>query len=175
VVGPYVVFGPGVAVRGGAVVRAHSHLEGCEVGRDAIVGPFARLRPGTVLGAGAHVGNFVELKATTLGEGAKANHLAYIGDADVGARSNIGAGTITCNYDGVDKHRTTIGADVFVGSDSVLVAPVSLGDGAFVAAGSAITEDVAAGALALGRARQVTKHGRAPDLKARRAAKREKG
>jgi bifunctional UDP-N-acetylglucosamine pyrophosphorylase/glucosamine-1-phosphate N-acetyltransferase len=175
VVGPYVVFGPGVAVRGGAVVRAHSHLEGCEVGRDAIVGPFARLRPGTVLGAGAHVGNFVELKATTLGEGAKANHLAYIGDADVGARSNIGAGTITCNYDGVDKHRTTIGADVFVGSDSVLVAPVSLGDGAFVAAGSAITEDVAARALALGRARQVTKHGRAPDLKARRAAKREKG
>jgi bifunctional UDP-N-acetylglucosamine pyrophosphorylase/glucosamine-1-phosphate N-acetyltransferase len=175
VVGPYVVFGPGVTVRTGAVVRAHSHLEGCEVGPEAIVGPFARLRPGTVLGVGAHVGNFVELKAATLGDGAKANHLSYIGDADVGARSNIGAGTITCNYDGVDKHRTTIGADVFVGSDSVLVAPVAVGDGAFVAAGSAITEDVAPGAMALGRARQVTKPGRAPDLKARKAAKLKKG
>lgn len=175
VVGPYVVCGPGVIVRTGAVVRAHSHLEGCEVGRDAIVGPFARLRPGTVLGAGAHVGNFVELKAASLGDGAKANHLAYIGDADVGARSNIGAGTITCNYDGVDKHRTTIGADVFVGSDSVLVAPVSVGDGAFVAAGSTITEDVPERAMALGRARQVTKPGRAPDLAARKAAKSKKG
>ncbi len=171
VVGPYVVFGPGVTVRTGAVVRAHSHLEGCEVGAEAVVGPFARLRPGTVLGKGAHVGNFVELKAASLGAGAKANHLAYIGDATVGARSNIGAGTITCNYDGVDKHRTTIGADVFVGSDSVLVAPLALGDGAFVAAGSTITEDVPERAMALGRARQVTKPGRAPDLRARQAAK----
>lgn len=175
VVGPYVVFGPGVSVRTGAVVRAHSHLEGCDVGPEAIVGPFARLRPGTVVGAGAHVGNFVELKAASLGPGAKANHLAYIGDAEVGARSNIGAGTITCNYDGVNKHRTRIGADVFVGSDSVLVAPVSLGDGAFVAAGSAITEDVPEKSMALGRARQVTKPGRAPDLAARRAAKRKGG
>ncbi len=175
VVGPYVVFGPGVTVRTGAVVRAHCHLEGCEVGKDAIVGPFARLRPGTVLGNAAHVGNFVELKAASLGEGAKANHLAYIGDAAVGARSNIGAGTITCNYDGVDKLRTTIGADVFVGSDSVLVAPISIGDGAFVAAGSTITEDVPERAMALGRARQVTKPGRAPDLKARKAAKLKKG
>ncbi len=175
VVGPYVVFGPGVAVRRGAVVRAHSHLEGCEVGRDAIVGPFARLRPGTVLGAGAHVGNFVELKAASLGDGAKANHLSYIGDAVVGARTNIGAGTITCNYDGVAKHRTTIGADVFVGSDSVLVAPISLGDGAFVAAGSTITENVPERAMALGRARQVTKPGRAPDLKTRKAARLKKG
>ncbi len=175
VVGPYVVFGPGVAVRTGAVVRAHSHLEGCEVGPDAIVGPFARLRPGTVLGAGAHVGNFVELKAASLGEGAKANHLSYIGDAAVGARTNIGAGTITCNFDGVDKHRTTIGSDVFVGSDSVLVAPVSLGDGAFVAAGSTITEDVPERAMALGRARQVTKPGRAPDVKAHKAESLKKG
>ncbi len=171
VVGPYVVFGSGVTVRAGAAVRAHSHLEGCEVGPEAIVGPFARLRPGTVLGRGAHVGNFVELKAASLGDGAKANHLAYIGDAAVGARSNIGAGTITCNYDGVDKHRTTIGADVFVGSDSVLVAPVTLGDGAFVAAGSTVTEDVPPRAMALGRARQVTKPGRAPDMAARKAAR----
>lgn len=175
VVGPFVVFGPGVRVCSGAVVRAHSHLEGCEVGPDAVIGPFARLRPGTVVGAGAHVGNFVELKAANLGAGAKANHLAYIGDAEVGARSNIGAGTITCNYDGVDKHRTRIGADVFVGSDSVLVAPISLGNGSFIAAGSAVTEDVPEGALALGRARQVTKPGRAPDIAGRRAAKRKGG
>jgi bifunctional UDP-N-acetylglucosamine pyrophosphorylase/glucosamine-1-phosphate N-acetyltransferase len=153
-VGPHVVFGPGVIVDGPAEIRAFSHLEGCRIGAGAIVGPYARLRPGTVLGQGAHVGNFVELKATTLGNGAKANHLTYLGDSSVGPGSNIGAGTITCNYDGTAKHRTQIGARVFVGSDSVLVAPVTLGDGAFVAAGSVITKDVAPDAMAFGRARQ---------------------
>ncbi len=166
VVGPHVVFGPGVQVDGPAEIRAFSHLEGCRVQAGAVVGPYARLRPGTVVGPRAHVGNFVELKATTLGEGAKANHLAYLGDALVGAGTNIGAGTITCNYDGYAKHRTTIGAGVFVGSDSVLVAPVSLADGSFVAAGSVITEDVPADAMALGRARQATLPGRAAKFRA---------
>ncbi len=166
VIGPNVVFGPGVSVAGGAEIRAFSHLEGCAVGADAIIGPFARLRPGTLIDAGAHVGNFVELKATHLGAGAKANHLAYLGDAQIGARSNIGAGTITCNYDGVAKHRTVIGAGSFIGSDAVLVAPVSVGDGAFVAAGSVITEDVAADALAFGRARQHALPGRAKQMRA---------
>jgi bifunctional UDP-N-acetylglucosamine pyrophosphorylase / glucosamine-1-phosphate N-acetyltransferase len=155
VVGPHVVFGPGVVVEANAEIRAFSHLEGCRVGRGAVVGPYARLRPGTVLGKGAHVGNFVELKAAHLAEGAKANHLTYLGDASIGPGTNIGAGTITCNYDGFEKHRTEIGARVFVGSDSVLVAPVKLGDGAFVAAGSVITRDVAPDAMAFGRARQV--------------------
>ncbi|HTZ69077.1 MAG TPA: bifunctional UDP-N-acetylglucosamine diphosphorylase/glucosamine-1-phosphate N-acetyltransferase GlmU [Acetobacteraceae bacterium] len=154
VVEPHVVFGPGVSVESGAQIRAFTHLEGCHVGAGAIVGPYARLRPGAVLGENAHVGNFVELKAATLGAGAKANHLAYIGDASVGPGSNIGAGTITCNYDGFEKHRTEIGARVFVGSDSVLVAPVRLGDGSFIAAGSVITKDVPPDALAFGRARQ---------------------
>jgi bifunctional UDP-N-acetylglucosamine pyrophosphorylase/glucosamine-1-phosphate N-acetyltransferase len=154
VVGPHVVFGPGVTVHGPAEIRAFSHLEGCEVGAGAIVGPYARLRPGAVLGQNTHVGNFVELKATRLGVGAKVNHLTYLGDATVGPGTNIGAGTITCNYDGFDKHRTTIGARVFVGSDSILVAPVEIGDGAIIAAGSVITESVAADALAFGRARQ---------------------
>jgi bifunctional UDP-N-acetylglucosamine pyrophosphorylase/glucosamine-1-phosphate N-acetyltransferase len=154
VVGPHVVFGPGVIVDGPAEIRAFSHLEGCRIGPGAVVGPYARLRPGTVLGAGAHVGNFVELKAATLGDGAKANHLTYLGDATIGAGTNIGAGTITCNYDGYAKHRTQIGARVFVGSDSVLVAPLTLGDGAFVAAGSVVTHDVATDAMAFGRARQ---------------------
>lgn len=153
-VAPHVVFGPGVVVEGPADIRAFSHLEGCRVAAGAIVGPYARLRPGTVLGEGAHVGNFVELKAASLGAGAKANHLTYLGDATIGAGTNIGAGTITCNYDGFAKHRTEIGARVFVGSDSVLVAPVRLGDGSFVAAGSVITRDVAPDAMAFGRARQ---------------------
>ena len=153
-VGPHVVFGPGVTVDGPADIRAFSHLEGCHIGAGATVGPYARLRPGTVLGQGAHVGNFVELKATTLGDGAKANHLTYLGDAAIGPGTNIGAGTITCNYDGTAKHRTEIGARVFVGSDSVLVAPVTIGDGAFVAAGSVVTKDVAPNAMAFGRARQ---------------------
>jgi bifunctional UDP-N-acetylglucosamine pyrophosphorylase/glucosamine-1-phosphate N-acetyltransferase len=168
VVGPHVVFGPRVVVSGAAEIRAFSHLEGCEVGEGAVIGPYARLRPGTVVGAGAHVGNFVELKATQLGAGAKANHLSYLGDASVGPGSNIGAGTITCNYDGYDKHRTTIGARVFVGSDSVLVAPVALGDGAFVAAGSVITHDVPPDAMAFGRARQADMAGGAAKFRATR-------
>jgi bifunctional UDP-N-acetylglucosamine pyrophosphorylase/glucosamine-1-phosphate N-acetyltransferase len=154
VVEPHVVFGPGVRIDGPAEIRAFSHLEGCHVCAGAIVGPYARLRPGSVVGLGAHVGNFVELKATTLGERAKVNHLSYLGDASVGAGTNIGAGTITCNYDGHAKHRTDIGARVFVGSDAVLVAPVTLSDGAFVAAGSVVTSDVPSNAMAFGRARQ---------------------
>jgi bifunctional UDP-N-acetylglucosamine pyrophosphorylase/glucosamine-1-phosphate N-acetyltransferase len=158
-VGPHVVFGPGVAVRSGAEILAFSHLEGCVVEASARIGPYARLRPGAEVGPGAHVGNFVELKATRLGAGAKANHLAYLGDADIGEGSNIGAGTITCNYDGHLKHRTVIGEGSFVGSNATLVAPVTLGDGAFIAAGSTITKDVAADALAFGRARQAEKPG----------------
>jgi len=167
-IGPNVVFGPGVTVAEGAEIRAFSHLEGCSVGPGAIIGPYARLRPGTVVEARAHVGNFVELKATRLGEGAKANHLSYLGDSDIGAGSNIGAGAITCNYDGFAKHRTVIGAGAFVGSNSVLVAPVQLGDGAFTAAGSVITEDVAADAMAFGRARQAQLPGAAARFRAAR-------
>jgi bifunctional UDP-N-acetylglucosamine pyrophosphorylase/glucosamine-1-phosphate N-acetyltransferase len=165
---PHVVFGPGVRVEDGATIRAFSHLEGCVVRAGAIVGPYARLRPGSDVGPGAHVGNFVELKNTVLGAGAKANHLTYLGDATVGAKSNIGAGTITCNYDGFAKSRTTIGAGVFVGSDSVLVAPVTLGDGAFTAAGSVITADVAPDAMAFGRARQSEKPGAAAAFRVQR-------
>lgn len=160
VIGPHVVFGPGVTVAEGAEIRAFSHLEGARVGRDAIIGPYARLRPGTVVEARAHVGNFVELKAATLGEDAKANHLTYLGDTSVGAGANIGAGTITCNYDGIAKHRTEIGEGAFIGSDTALVAPVKVGARALVAAGSVITEDVPADALAIARGRQVTKPGR---------------
>lgn len=141
-------------LRKGAVVKANSHLEGAEVGEGADCGPFARLRPGAVLEARAHVGNFVEVKNARLGEGAKAGHLSYLGDANIGARSNIGAGTITCNYDGANKWRTELGEDVFIGSNSALVAPVKLGDGATTGAGSTITRDVPAHTLALGRARQ---------------------
>jgi bifunctional UDP-N-acetylglucosamine pyrophosphorylase/glucosamine-1-phosphate N-acetyltransferase len=154
VVHPNVVFGPGVTIKGQAEIRAFSHLEGCRVAPGAIIGPYARLRPGTDIGQAAHVGNFVELKATKLGAGAKANHLAYLGDATIGAATNIGAGSITCNYDGFAKHRTEIGEGVFVGSDSVLIAPVTLGDGAFIAAGSVITKNVTPNAMAFGRARQ---------------------
>ena len=163
---PSVVFGDGVRVARGAAIRAFSHLEGCVVGPDCIVGPFARLRPGTVLERDVHVGNFVEVKATTLGIGVKASHLTYLGDASVGAGTNIGAGTITCNYDGYAKHRTHIGANAFIGSDVALVAPVSVGDGAIVAAGSVITEDVAADALALARGKQIQKPDRAPRMRA---------
>ncbi len=160
------VFGDGVSVARGAVIRAFSHLDGCAVGPDCIVGPFARLRPGAVLERDVHVGNFVEVKAATLGVGVKANHLTYLGDASVGAGTNIGAGTITCNYDGYDKHRTTIGARAFIGSDVALVAPVSVGDGAIVGAGSVITEDVAPDELALGRGRQSRKPGWAAEFRA---------
>ncbi|MCF3946737.1 bifunctional UDP-N-acetylglucosamine diphosphorylase/glucosamine-1-phosphate N-acetyltransferase GlmU [Acidiphilium iwatense] len=165
VVEPHVVFGPGVLIEEGATIRAFSHLEGCTIGPGAIIGPYARIRPGSIVGDGAHVGNFVELKAARLGAGVKANHLTYLGDTEIGARSNIGAGTITCNYDGYAKHRTTIGADVFVGSDVALVAPVSVGDGAIIGAGSVITENVEADALAIARGRQVTKSGRAATIR----------
>jgi bifunctional UDP-N-acetylglucosamine pyrophosphorylase / glucosamine-1-phosphate N-acetyltransferase len=163
---PYVVFGEKVKVEDGAVIRSFSHLTGAHVGKGAIVGPFARLRPGAKLGEGVHIGNFVEVKEASLAAGAKANHLAYIGDAAVGAGSNIGAGAITCNYDGSAKHRTEIGKDVFIGTNSSLVAPVKIGDGAYVGSGSVITENVPAQALALGRARQVVKEGGAGRLKA---------
>jgi bifunctional UDP-N-acetylglucosamine pyrophosphorylase/glucosamine-1-phosphate N-acetyltransferase len=162
---PNVVFGPGVKVASGAQIRAFSHLEGCIVGPDCIVGPHARLRPGAELGEQVHVGNFVEVKATRLGPRAKANHLTYLGDAEVGADTNVGAGTITCNYDGYHKHRTTIGAGAFIGSDTALVAPVRVGDGAIIAAGSVITEDVPQDALALARGRQANKPGRAGEIR----------
>jgi bifunctional UDP-N-acetylglucosamine pyrophosphorylase/glucosamine-1-phosphate N-acetyltransferase len=165
---PNVVFGPGVTVASGAQIRSFSHLEGCSIGPGCIIGPHARLRPGTQLGANVHVGNFVELKAAHLADGVKASHLTYLGDAEVGADTNIGAGTITCNYDGVAKHRTKIGARAFIGSDVALVAPVTVGDGAIVAAGSVITEDVEADALAVARGRQVVKPGRAAAMRAAR-------
>ncbi len=152
-IGPNCVIKDSV-LRQGAIIKANSHLDGAEVGEGADCGPFARLRPGSVLGAKAHVGNFVELKNAKLGEGAKAGHLSYLGDAEIGARSNIGAGTITCNYDGANKFKTVLGEDVFIGSNSALVAPVSLGDGATTGAGSTVTADVPANTLAVGRAKQ---------------------
>lgn len=171
VIEPYVVFGPGVTVEEGATVRSFSHLEGAHVGAGASVGPFARLRPGTRLGAGVRIGNFVETKAAEFGEAAKANHLAYVGDTTVGAGANIGAGTITCNYDGFAKHRTEIGAGAFIGSNSALVAPVRVGGGAYVASGSVITGNVPDDALGVARARQVNKEGWARDLRALKGAK----
>ena len=171
-----VVFGPGVTVESGAVIRPFSHLEGCHVSEGAIVGPFARLRPGAELAEGAHVGNFVEIKNAIVGPGAKINHLSYIGDAAVGEGTNIGAGTITCNYDGVFKHRTEIGARAFVGSNTLFVAPVRVGDEAMTASGTVVTRDVAPGALAVGRARQEDKPGFARRFFAKlRAAKAQKG
>ncbi len=163
---PNIVFGPGVKVASGARIRAFSHLEGATVGENAEIGPFARLRPGTRLARKSKVGNFCEVKNATVEEGAKINHLSYIGDARVGAKANIGAGTITCNYDGFGKHHTDIGAGAFIGSNSSLVAPVTIGDGAYVASGSVVTADVPSDALAFGRARQVTKEGRAARLRA---------
>jgi bifunctional UDP-N-acetylglucosamine pyrophosphorylase/glucosamine-1-phosphate N-acetyltransferase len=162
---PNVVFGPGVTVEDGAVIRAFSHLEGAHVGKGARVGPFARLRPGAALGEDVHIGNFVEVKAATVEAGAKANHLAYIGDARVGAGANVGAGTITCNYDGIAKHRTDIGKGAFIGSNSSLVAPVSIGDGAYVGSGSVVTKDVPADSLAVARAQQIVKEGWAKRLR----------
>jgi len=166
VVEPYVVFGEKVSVEDGAVIHSFSHLVGARVGKGASVGPFARLRPGARLGENVHIGNFVEVKEATIEAGAKANHLSYIGDAFVGAEANIGAGTITCNYDGIAKHRTAIGKSAFIGSNSALVAPVQIGDGAYVGSGSVITADVPAEALALGRGRQVVKEGWATRLRA---------
>ncbi|MDP3320896.1 MAG: bifunctional UDP-N-acetylglucosamine diphosphorylase/glucosamine-1-phosphate N-acetyltransferase GlmU, partial [Bosea sp. (in: a-proteobacteria)] len=171
---PHVVFGPGVSVADNAVIHAFSHLEGAEVGPGVSVGPYARLRPGARLAEKAKVGNFVEIKAAEIGPGAKVSHLSYIGDATVGADANIGAGTITCNYDGFLKCRTTIGAGAFVGSNSALVAPVTIGAGAIVGAGSVVTKDVADDALALGRGRQIVKEGWAKSFReaaqARKAA-----
>ncbi|MFN7174029.1 MAG: bifunctional UDP-N-acetylglucosamine diphosphorylase/glucosamine-1-phosphate N-acetyltransferase GlmU [Thermaurantiacus tibetensis] len=171
VVEPFVVFGPGVSLGDRVVVHAHSHLEGATLGDGCAVGPFARLRPGTVLEAGARVGNFVETKKARLGAGAKANHLTYLGDAEVGQGANIGAGTITCNYDGFDKFRTVIGKGAFIGSNSALVAPVSVGAGAIVGAGSVITRDVPADALAVARGRQEAHAGWAARFRAGKAGK----
>ncbi len=168
-VAPNVVFGPGVLVEDGAEIHAFSHLAHCVVRGGASVGPFARLRPGAEVGPRAHVGNFVEMKAALLGEGAKANHLSYLGDAVVGAGANIGAGTITCNYDGAAKHRTEIGEGAFIGSDTALVAPVRVGACALVAAGSVVTEDVPDDAMALARGRQVNKPGRGVKPKGKRS------
>jgi bifunctional UDP-N-acetylglucosamine pyrophosphorylase/glucosamine-1-phosphate N-acetyltransferase len=159
-----------VKVESGAVIHAFSHIEGAHIGPGVSVGPFARLRPGAELARNAKVGNFVEIKNAEIGEGAKVNHLTYVGDAEVGARSNLGAGTVTCNYDGINKHHTKIGADVFVGTHSSLVAPVTVGDGAYIATGSVITHDVPADALAIARGRQENKDGYAPRIRARAEA-----
>jgi len=167
---PDVFFGPGVKIESGAIVHAYCHIEGATIGAGAHVGPFARLRPGADLGEDAKVGNFCEVKKATVEKGAKVNHLTYIGDARIGAGANIGAGTITCNYDGYSKFVTDIGAGAFIGSNSALVAPVAIGDGAYVASGSVITENVPADALAFGRARQTTLPGKAKQLRERRAA-----
>ena len=163
---PHVVFGPGVRIAGPAKIRAFSHLEGAVVEAGAEIGPYARLRPGAGIGPKAKVGNFVEVKGVTMGEGAKANHLAYLGDGEVGAGANIGAGTIFCNYDGFNKARTVVGEGAFVGSNSALVAPVTVGAGAMVGSGSVVTDDVPAGDLALGRAKQVNKAGWAARFRA---------
>ena len=168
---PHVVIGPGVEIADGAVIRAFSHLEGARVGKGASVGPFARLRPGATLAEKAKVGNFVEIKNATVAHGAKVNHLSYIGDADVGANANIGAGTITCNYDGYLKYRTTIGENAFIGSNSSLVAPVTIGQGAYVGSGSVITKDIAPDSLAVARGRQMEKAGWATTFRATQTAK----
>ncbi len=171
---PNVVFAPGVTVENGAVIRAFSHLEGTHISSGAVIGPYARLRPGAEIAEGAKVGNFVEIKNAEIAAGAKVNHLTYIGDASVGENANIGAGVVTCNYDGVSKHRTEIGARAFIGSSTMLVAPVRIGDEAMTASGSVITSDVPEGDLALGRARQTNKPGLARKLFARlRAAKKD--
>jgi bifunctional UDP-N-acetylglucosamine pyrophosphorylase/glucosamine-1-phosphate N-acetyltransferase len=168
--GPNVVFGPGVDVADGVEIRAFSHLEGCRIETGAIIGPFARLRPGAQIGPKAHIGNFVEIKKAVVEEGAKVNHLTYIGDARIGAGANIGAGTITCNYDGFGKYLTDIGKGAFIGSNSALVAPVKIGDGAIVGAGSVITKDVSADSLAVARGEQTMLGGWAAQFRARMQA-----
>jgi bifunctional UDP-N-acetylglucosamine pyrophosphorylase/glucosamine-1-phosphate N-acetyltransferase len=167
---PYVVFAPGVKVESGAVIRAFSHLEGAHVRSGALIGPYARLRPGADIGEDAHIGNFVEVKKVAVGKGAKANHLSYLGDGTVGAGANIGAGTIFCNYDGFFKYETHVGENAFVGSNSSLVAPVSVGAGAYTGSGSVITRDVAPDALALERGGQTDKPGWAADFRKRKSA-----
>ncbi|MGE0151399.1 MAG: bifunctional UDP-N-acetylglucosamine diphosphorylase/glucosamine-1-phosphate N-acetyltransferase GlmU [Reyranellaceae bacterium] len=172
-IGPNVVFGPGVSIGDDVTIRGFCHIEGARIASGAIVGPFARLRPGTVLGQGVHIGNFVEVKASSLGKGAKANHLAYVGDAAIGARVNIGAGVITVNYDGFGKYRTEIGDGAFVGSNAALVAPVKIGAGAIVGAGSVIAKDVPKEAVAVERSAQSVRDGAAPRLRARNKARAE--
>ncbi|MBO9708908.1 MAG: bifunctional UDP-N-acetylglucosamine diphosphorylase/glucosamine-1-phosphate N-acetyltransferase GlmU [Caulobacter sp.] len=171
---PFVVFGPGVSVARGAVIRAFSHLEGAAVGEGALIGPYARLRPGADIGADAHIGNFVEVKKVKVGAGAKANHLSYLGDGTVGPKANIGAGTIFCNYDGFDKFETHVGSGAFIGSNTALVAPVRVGDGAMTGSGSVITKDVAENTLAISRAGQVDKPGWAERFRAMKLARKEK-
>jgi len=167
---PNVFFGPGVTVRSGARVRAFSHLEGADIGARSTIGPFVRLRPGAVLEPGVKIGNFVEVKNTHMGEGAQASHLSYLGDGEIGAGANIGAGTIFCNYDGFLKYKTTVGKGAFIGSNSALVAPVTIGDGAFVGSGSVITKDVEANALAVARGKQMQKAGWATAFRDKMAA-----
>jgi bifunctional UDP-N-acetylglucosamine pyrophosphorylase / glucosamine-1-phosphate N-acetyltransferase len=162
---PFVVIGPGVSIADGAVVHSFSHIVQSSIGRGALVGPFARMRPGTSLGDGAKIGNFVETKAAILEAGVKVNHLSYIGDTHVGARTNIGAGTITCNYDGFAKHKTTIGKGAFIGTNSSLVAPVNIGDGAYIGSGSVITKDVPDDALAVERSPQTNREGGASRIR----------
>jgi bifunctional UDP-N-acetylglucosamine pyrophosphorylase/glucosamine-1-phosphate N-acetyltransferase len=168
---PYVVFGPGVTVEDNAVIRSFTHLTNAQVGKGATVGPFARLRPGAKLGENVHIGNFVEIKEAVIETGAKVNHLAYIGNARLGAGSNWGAGAIVCNYDGVHKHHTEIGKGAFIGTNVALVSPVKIGDGAYIGTGSVITHDVPADALAIARSRQVVKDGRAAQLHPREEVK----
>jgi bifunctional UDP-N-acetylglucosamine pyrophosphorylase/glucosamine-1-phosphate N-acetyltransferase len=172
---PNVFFGPGVTIGEGVRIRAFSHIEGATIAAGAEIGPYARLRPGAEIGEGARIGNFVEVKNARLGQGAKANHLSYLGDADVGAGANIGAGTITCNYDGFFKYRTNIGAGAFIGSNSALVAPVAIGAGVIVGAGSVITRDVPDDAIVLARGEQVEKPGRAARFREVMGAKKKKG
>ena len=167
-IGPNVAIGPGVTIEDGAEIRPFSHLEGVRVRKGATIGPFARLRPGSDIGEGARVGNFVEVKGSTVAEGAKINHLSYVGDAGIGAGANIGAGTITCNYDGYQKSRTEIGEGAFIGSNTALVAPVTVGPGAVVGAGSVITEDVEPDAIAVARGEQRQREGAAARRRERR-------
>jgi len=167
------VFGPGVRIADGAVIRAFSHIEGATIATGCEVGPFARLRPGAVMEQDSKIGNFVEMKKARLGRGAKANHLSYLGDADIGDKANIGAGTITCNYDGFGKYPTVIGEGAFIGSNSALVAPVTIGAGAIVGAGSVVTKDVAADELAVARAPQRGMKGWAARFRAGQARKKD--
>jgi len=167
---PNQYFGPGVIVRSGAEIKAFCHFEGAEIGENAVIGPFARLRPGTDLAEDTKVGNFVEVKNAKVAEGAKLNHLTYIGDAEIGSKANIGAGTITCNYDGMNKHKTVIGANAFIGSNSALVAPVTIGDGAYVGSGSVITDDIPDDDMGVARGRQINKEGYAAKIRERNAA-----
>jgi bifunctional UDP-N-acetylglucosamine pyrophosphorylase/glucosamine-1-phosphate N-acetyltransferase len=169
-IGPYVVFGPGVTIKAGAEIKAFSHIEGAVVSKGALVGPYARLRPGAVIEEDVHIGNFVEVKNSRIEKGAKANHLTYLGDARVGAGANIGAGTITCNYDGFDKHHTDIGKGAFIGSNAALVAPLRIGDGTYVGAGSVITKETAPNSLAVTRAEQKEIPGWADKFRTRKKA-----